>query len=102
MSGERSGQRLVGDLWCGDVLAVLSDLLDGGLSAEVERRVRVHLAGCSECSQFGEEFGRVIRALGGRRGSAEGPGPEVEERLSARLAALTGKKGGGQAPPPVS
>ena len=102
MSGERPGQRLVGGLWCGDVLAVLSDLLDGGLSPEGGDRVRAHLAGCGECSRFGKEFGRVVRALGERRGTADGPGPEVEARLSSRLAALISKKGGGQAPSPVS
>ena len=94
MSQERPGQRLVGDLWCEDVLAVLSDLVDGELGSEVRDRVRVHLAGCDECSRFGEEFARVIRALREGLGPAEGLGPNVEARLASRLASALEKKSG--------
>ncbi len=99
MSAERPGQRLVGPLWCGDVLAVLSDFVDGGLAAEVRDGVRAHLAGCDECSRFGVEFARVIRALRIELGSAEGPEPEVEARLSLRLAPVLGTGSGGRPSP---
>jgi len=95
VSAERPGERLVGELWCGDVLRVLSDVLDGGLAPEMQSRVQVHVAACDQCSRFGEEFARVIRALREGLGAAEELEPEMETRLAEHLALLRGRGSGG-------
>ena len=102
MSAERPGERLVGDLWCGEVLAVLSDVLDGGLAPEMQSRVQVHVAACDQCSRFGQEFARVIGALREGLGPAEEPGAEVKARLASRLTLVRGPGGGGATPAPDS
>ena len=77
--------RKVADLWCFEVLARLSDYLDGELRAEDKSQVDAHLAQCDECTRFGGEFGSAIAAL---RTSvqAEEPLPEdVARRLEQAL-----------------
>lgn len=53
---------------CGDVLAVLSEYVDGTLDAAVRARVDGHLRACSVCERFGGRFSRVVSALRGGRG----------------------------------
>ncbi len=55
--------QLVGGLRCFEVLAVLSDYVDGELDAETKAKVEAHLAGCDACTKFGGEFGAVVGAL---------------------------------------
>jgi predicted anti-sigma-YlaC factor YlaD len=98
VNGERPGERLAGDLWCSDVLGLLSDVLDGGLAPEVQGRVQVHLAACDQCSRFGDEFARVIRDLREGLGAAEEPEPEVETRLAEHLTLRRGPGRGGADP----
>jgi anti-sigma factor (TIGR02949 family) len=80
-----AGDKQVGSLWCTDVLAVLSDYLDGELDARARADVEQHLAGCEECTRFGGEFGAVVRAVRSRLGVADVPA-EVAARLDAALA----------------
>jgi anti-sigma factor RsiW len=102
VSAERPGERLLGDLWCGDVLGALSDVLDGELAPETQSRVQVHVASCDQCSRFGEEFARVIGALREGLGPAEEPGAEVKARLASRLTLLRGRSDDGAVPAPDS
>jgi anti-sigma factor (TIGR02949 family) len=56
-------EKVVGGLSCGEVLAVLSDYLDGDLDPGVRARVEEHLRGCEGCARFGGEFQATVRAL---------------------------------------
>lgn len=55
--------REVGGLRCRDVLAGLSDYLDGDLPNDVRARVDEHLAGCSNCERFGGRVGAIVGTL---------------------------------------
>lgn len=56
--------RQVGTLWCTEVLARLSDYLDGELTAEARHAVEIHVAGCDNCRRFGGDVGAMVAALG--------------------------------------
>ncbi len=79
-------ERRVAGLMCRDVLALLSDFLDGELDPAKRQRVIEHLHGCNWCEHFGGQFSRVIESL--RRELRE-PAPlraDVAARLRKRLA----------------
>jgi anti-sigma factor RsiW len=52
--------RVVGGVSCFEVLARLSDYVDGTLDADTKARVEAHLAGCDACTAFGTEFSAVL------------------------------------------
>ena len=84
-------EREVAGLRCGEVLADLSDYLDGELEPGRRALLDAHLQGCDVCERFGSAFTIAILAL--RQG---GPGVLAEdsisyERLNERLAKTTGK-----------
>lgn len=82
-----ASNRLVGGLYCFDVLDRLSDYLDGELGAPDRQSVEEHLAGCDECTRFGGEFGAVITALRdrlGHRGSTS-TSSDVPSEVARRL-----------------
>lgn len=81
--------RLVAGLRCREVLASLSDFLDGTLLPGRVAAIRAHLAGCRECDRFGRDVAAVLEGL---RAAAEPPAlaPDVEARLRARLGAERG------------
>ena len=58
-----SENRNVGGLFCFEVLAQLSDYVDGELPAAGKAKIEAHLAGCDACTRFGGEFGAVVKAL---------------------------------------
>lgn len=76
--------RNVGGLFCFEVLARLSDYVDGELAAADKAKVDVHLAGCDACTKFGGEFGAVVKALRERLPAAE-PSEAATLRLLSRL-----------------
>lgn len=77
--------RLIGGLFCFEVLEGLSDYVDGELDADLRRRVEAHLEGCDECARFGDEFSTIVAALRERlRGKAD-VSDEVARRLEAAL-----------------
>lgn len=55
--------KVVAGITCGQVLASLSDYLDGELPPEARARIEDHLRGCSECARFGGEFQSTVQAL---------------------------------------
>jgi hypothetical protein len=81
-------ERVVAGMTCGDVLAVLSDFLDGDLDPAKRQRVMEHLRGCDWCERFGGRFSEVVGSL--RRELAE-PAPlnaEVAGRLRSRIESI--------------
>jgi anti-sigma factor RsiW len=56
-------QKIIAGLSCGDVLARLSDYLDGDLTADERARVEEHLRGCDGCARFGGAFRGVVEGL---------------------------------------
>jgi anti-sigma factor RsiW len=83
-------ERVVAGLHCGEVLADLTEHLDGRLSRDRAERLDEHLAGCAGCRGFADAVTAAVRAV--RQLPDEPLAPEIEERL---LAALRG----GEAPP---
>lgn len=77
------GERIVAGLHCGEVLADLSEHLDGRLSLDRAERIDEHLAGCAECGRLLGEVTAAVRAL--RQLPDEPLPPEVEERLGEAL-----------------
>lgn len=61
--------RMVAGLRCREVLADLSDFLDGLLSESRVLAIRAHLAECSRCARFGADVAAVLGAL--RAGHSE-------------------------------
>ncbi|MCA1733657.1 MAG: zf-HC2 domain-containing protein [Acidobacteria bacterium] len=57
------GEREVGGVRCGEVLAVLSDFVDGTIERGMRSRVEEHLRGCDACERFGGVFAETVRAL---------------------------------------
>ncbi len=79
-------ERNIAGLKCGDVLAVLSDFLDGELGAPQREQIIAHLRGCDWCEHFGGRFSEVIESL---RRELRDPAPlrsDVAARLRNRLA----------------
>jgi len=76
--------REVAGLRCTEVLARLSDYLDGDLSPEEVAQVQGHLRGCDWCERFGGAYAGVVRGL--RRVSVDEVPDPIAERLAARLA----------------
>lgn len=68
----------VAGIRCTEVLAVLSDYLDGDLDPVTRARVEAHVAGCDGCDRFGGPFAAVVGAL---RRRLEGPPAGLRERL---------------------
>ncbi len=73
--------RMIAGLRCRDLLSLLSDYVDGELSAEVVGRVDAHLQGCVHCEKFGGEYGALVGELKSRLKA-----PTVHSDVRARLA----------------
>ena len=71
---------------CRDVLADLSDYVDGALGTERVAALQAHLSGCERSARFGGTFVRVLTAL--RDGLTEPPAlePDARARLHANVA----------------
>jgi mycothiol system anti-sigma-R factor len=78
-------EKVIGGLSCSDVLARLSDYVDGELSAAERSRVEAHLRGCDGCARFGGEFRATVQALRAHLSGATEAPRELKERLRAAL-----------------
>lgn len=77
------GEREIGGLRCGQVLAGLTEYLAGGLEPSVRARVEAHVAACDRCAAFGGAFGEAIAKL-----RAGAPDPRVDDAVEAVLGRL--------------
>ena len=53
-------ERSVAGLWCSEVLARLSEYVDGELTSEEVETVHAHLRGCNWCENFGGDFSGFV------------------------------------------
>jgi anti-sigma factor RsiW len=74
-------EREIAGLRCSQVLEMLSQYLDGELSADLASRVEQHVLACDWCRKFGAEFAAVVNSL---REKLAAPEP-LEERKARQL-----------------
>lgn len=76
--------REVGGLRCRQVLAILSDYVDGELSPADVQRVESHLRACDHCEKFGGEYASLVTRL---RSNLVRPtlGAQAHARLASRV-----------------
>jgi anti-sigma factor RsiW len=77
------GERVVAGLRCTEVLARLSDYVDGELAPDELTRVKAHVAGCDVCERFGGRFAAVVRGL--REAEPPDVAPAVADALARVL-----------------
>jgi RNA polymerase sigma-70 factor, ECF subfamily len=58
--GVNAQERNVSGMTCSEVLAVLSDYVDGDASCADRARIETHLRECSVCARFGGHFSRIV------------------------------------------
>jgi anti-sigma factor RsiW len=76
-------ERLVAGLHCGEVLADLTEHLDGRLALDRALRVDEHLEACASCRTLSEEMAAVVRAV--RSLPDEPLDPGIQDRLRTAL-----------------
>jgi anti-sigma factor RsiW len=52
------------DLTCKELVELVTDYLEGALSAEMRSRFETHLAGCPFCRVYLDKMRQTIRAVG--------------------------------------
>jgi predicted anti-sigma-YlaC factor YlaD len=80
-----SVERKAGGLRCGEVIALLSEYVDGELGATDVVRVEDHLRGCTVCETFGGRFARTVESIRATLGGERGVPPELLASIVARL-----------------
>jgi anti-sigma factor RsiW len=96
MQERKALDRSVAGITCREVLAELSDFLDGELPEARVAQIREHLAGCRECDRFGGEVGALVERVRRELAHPEPLDAGVERRLRERLRAA---RGDGATPP---
>ena len=81
------GERVVAGLRCSEVIACLSDYVDGELSDDELKHVRAHVSACDLCERFGGEFASLVRAMRGVTAH------ELDADAAERLATVLRKSG---------
>ena len=76
-------EREVAGIRCGEVLAELSDYLDGDLDPARRAQVEAHLQGCEACERFGADLATAVHAL---RSAQPIGDPSIFVRLKVALA----------------
>lgn len=79
------GERLVGGLWCSQVLADLSSYLDGELEASRRAQLEEHVQHCQVCAEFGSAFGGMLQSVRSGLSRPDSVPADVEARLHQAL-----------------
>ena len=76
-------ERIVAGLHCGEVLADLTDYVEGWLGHDRSQRLTEHIRACEACRRLLQDLTVVVRAV---RSLPEEPlEPDVEARLQSHL-----------------
>lgn len=75
---------IVAGVRCRDVLADLSEYLDGALTPARVQELQAHLSGCEHCARFGGHIARTLAAL---REGARMRGGDLVPAVLARIRA---------------
>ena len=87
--------RIVAGLSCREVLADLSEVVDGALPPERMEAIGRHVAGCHVCESFGGHFTEMVRRIRAEFAARDAVIPSaVSDRLRGRLAEEFGKAEG--------
>jgi len=70
-----------GQIVCQQVVELVSDYLEGGLSRSQRRRFEAHLAGCEHCTEYLRQMRATIRLTGRLR--AQDLTPAMREEFTA-------------------
>lgn len=81
-------ERTVAGLRCSEVLARLSDYIDGELDAAEVKDIEAHLLGCPNCERFGKNFGSMVVSLRTGSDATYHVDSALVTRLLAQLDAL--------------
>ncbi len=76
--------RMIAGLRCRDLLSLVTDYVDGELSAKGVGEVDAHLRGCVHCEKFGGEYAALVGGLK-RRLTAPTVHSDVRVRLANRM-----------------
>jgi anti-sigma factor RsiW len=82
-------ERIVAGLRCSEVLAQLSDYIDGELGTSEVEPIEEHLLGCPDCERFGKNFGSMVVSLRRKPDTPESVDSKLVSRLLARLDELS-------------
>ncbi len=82
-------ERIVAGMHCGEVLAELSDYLEGDMASDRREQVLGHIQGCDVCERFGGVFTRAIQSLRRSVHKDSEEGLKAFKRLTARLDPVT-------------
>lgn len=82
-------ERIVAGLRCSEVLAQLSDYIDGELGTAEVKHIEEHLLGCPNCERFGKNFGSMVVSLRRTPDAPESVDSKLVSRLLVQLDELT-------------
>ena len=69
---------------CREMVELITDYLEGGLSRSQRRRFEAHMAGCEHCAEYLEQMRLTIRLTGRLR--SEDLTPQMRGELTALFA----------------
>lgn len=78
--------RDIGGMTCSAVLQVLSEYVDGELTAADRLRVERHVSACAVCEKFGGRFAHVVGEMRQHLGASPAVPEQLLESLRTRLA----------------
>jgi len=84
--------RMIAGLRCRDLLSLVTDYVDGELSAVDSGQVDSHLRGCVHCAKFGGEYGALVGEL---KSYLKTPtvSSDIRARLANRMEAMWASEG---------
>jgi len=78
-------ERTVAGIRCSEVLAILTEYVDGELDVTAVEKIENHLLGCPNCERFGRNFGAMVVSLRQESEKNEAVQLDVMARLLSQL-----------------